>query len=491
MKTFLTWAATLFCCCSFTQSLDNNWVFGQNAGLSFSSGVPESFTSVIYTYEACASISDSSGNLLFYTNGQEVWNRNHEVMPNGDSLELGGINYIYTDTYASSYTQGVIIVPDPGNNNQYYIFQLQIFGFKYSKIDMLLDGGLGDVSQKNIMVSSDTTAEKMQVVKHANGKDWWLIVRKWTHIGDGIYDMIFETFLITSTGIVGPYSQDYGPDYDFIVDNDLGWGQMIFSQDGSKLLYTRGKQLDTYNFDRCSGMFSEIITIINVATTEYGSLYGCSFSPDGTKIYASTLCGAEKKLYQYCLNCEEPVDSTKYLVYDGPEGNYCHAQHLLGPDGKIYLAIAYNTLPNEVYSDKNQNLSVINEPNALGAACDFDTNTVSLGTNRVIFGLPNMPNYSLGALTGSPCDTLTAIQETETPNGEIKIYPNPASSFIKIQYQNTAAIKSITTTNYLGEKITISFDKNLQADISALPSGVYFTQIQTEQREIQLTWTKM
>src|ERR1043165_9086430 len=79
----------LFSQFSFAQKQDNNWVFGHHAGLKFTSGIPQAFTSNIYSVEDCASISDSSGQLLFYTNGVNVYNRLGEVMPNGDSLATG------------------------------------------------------------------------------------------------------------------------------------------------------------------------------------------------------------------------------------------------------------------------------------------------------------------------------------------------------------------------------------------------------------------
>src|SRR5436190_1341273 len=84
---------------------------------------------------------------------------------------------------------------------------------------------------------------------------------------------------------------------------------------------------------------------------------------------------------------------------------YCQGQQLLGPDGKIYLATYYTTIPNDVFNLKNQNLCVINFPNEVYPLCDFDTNSISLGTRRVFGGLPNMPNYNLGPLVGSGCDT--------------------------------------------------------------------------------------
>lgn len=94
------------------QKENYNWYFGNRAALSFQSGEPVAVSgSALYSYEGSASISDAAGNLLFYTNGEEVWNRNHARMPNGAGL--GGHN---------SASQVAAIVPRPGSSTLYYVF---------------------------------------------------------------------------------------------------------------------------------------------------------------------------------------------------------------------------------------------------------------------------------------------------------------------------------------------------------------------------------
>ncbi len=108
MKALIIAIACAFGACNcFCQSYNNNWAFGDSCGLNFTTGEPVFFeTSIGQVYEACASISDSFGNLLFYTNGEKVWNRENEVMPNGEELLIGHII-----GYGSSYTQGGSILP--------------------------------------------------------------------------------------------------------------------------------------------------------------------------------------------------------------------------------------------------------------------------------------------------------------------------------------------------------------------------------------------
>ena len=87
-------------------------VFWKEAGLDFNSGSPVALTNgQLNTTEGCTTISDKNGNLLFYTDGSVVYDKSHQVMPNGYGL-LGH--------YSS--TQSAIIVPKPNNPNLYYIF---------------------------------------------------------------------------------------------------------------------------------------------------------------------------------------------------------------------------------------------------------------------------------------------------------------------------------------------------------------------------------
>ena len=137
---------------------------------------------------------------------------NH-IIENGDELEIGAVG-----DFGSSITQGVTIIPAPGNTNLFYIFQLQYsespinHGLKYSLVDMSLNAGLGSVIIKNAVLYDKQVTEKMQAVRHGNGRDWWLIIYAWPD-----YDLtmdstlIFKKFLITDLGIQGPYDQSIGP----------------------------------------------------------------------------------------------------------------------------------------------------------------------------------------------------------------------------------------------------------------------------------------
>ena len=154
---------------ALSQREGNIWFFGRYAGLDFNSGVPVPISGKLNTTEGCASVCDYGGNLLFYTDGTKVWDRNHQQMPNGENL-----------AGHSSATQSAIVVPMPGDFSKYYIFTVDPFernqyGFRYSIVDMTLNNGFGDINDtdKNIELLSEST-EKVTSVKHKNGMDYWV-----------------------------------------------------------------------------------------------------------------------------------------------------------------------------------------------------------------------------------------------------------------------------------------------------------------------------
>ena len=156
------------------QKQANVWYFGNHAGIDFNGGFPIALNDG-QTYlqqgliEGTSVICDSSGNLLFYSNGETIWNRNHQVMCNGDSL---------LSSYSS--TQSSLILPLPGTDGIFYHFTTDAFvdhdlrfGFRFSVVDMCLDNGLGAIinGQKSILIL-DTVAEKLTAVRHPNGIDY-------------------------------------------------------------------------------------------------------------------------------------------------------------------------------------------------------------------------------------------------------------------------------------------------------------------------------
>ena len=165
----------------------NIWYFGRFLGIDFNSGAPVPLNDgQLNTTEGVATICDVNGSLRFYTDGIRIWNRLHQVMPNGTGL-LGD----------PSSTQSAIIVPFIGDNTRYYVFTVAQLsgpnGLNYSVVNMTLDAGKGDVEIKNTPVISNVV-EKITAVRHCNNRDIWVV----TH---GSASNIYYSFLVSPTGV--------------------------------------------------------------------------------------------------------------------------------------------------------------------------------------------------------------------------------------------------------------------------------------------------
>lgn len=339
---------------SHAQGEANIWYFGKNAGLDFSSGSPVALTNgQLFTEEGCATLSTSAGQLLFYTDGSTIYNKNHVIMVNGNGL-MGH----------SSSTQSATIVPMPGSTTLYYVFTIdresQPNGFRYSVVDMTLDSGNGAVTtQKNILVYTPTI-ESIGITKHANNIDYWIV----TH---GINNNNFNVHLLTSSGLnTTPIVTSLGP-----VISSAGFseaGTIKIAPSGTKLAIANVSDfVQLYDFNNSTGVLSNERTLL----IEDWFLYGVEFSPDESLLYVTNNFG---KLYQFNLNATN-IPSSIFTILNSSD--ICGALQI-GPDNKIYVAIG------------NQNkLSVINNPNVLGAGCNFQYNAIDLAGRLCQGGLPS------------------------------------------------------------------------------------------------------
>ena len=341
----------------YAQKEASIWYFGNKAGLKFQpdGSVVALTDGQLDTREGCATLADSNGNLLFYTDGITVWNKNHQVMQNGTDL-MGH----------SSSTQSATIVPKPGSSNLYYVFTLDKEvgpnGFRFSVVDMNLNGGLGDVtSEKNILIYTPSD-EKLSIVKHANEQDYWIV----TH---GVGNNTFYSYLLSPSGLSAtPVLSNVGS----VVSNlpNSVWGYMKISPNGSKLAICHMiNNSELFDFDNTSGLVSNPIVL-----TTGTSAYGVEFSPDSNLLYLRSSTPTSNKIMQYNLNSSD-IPGTAIATSISGQIVVCSFQ--LAPNGKIYIAQAGERV-----------LGVINNPNLLGAACDLNMNAVDLAGQRCQWGLP-------------------------------------------------------------------------------------------------------
>ncbi len=308
--------------------------------------------------ECSSSASDANGNLRFFTDGVTVWDRNHQPMPNGMGL-MG--NY--------SSTQTCIVVPEPGNADRYYVFTTPCYeqnfanGFRYSIVDMTLNGGLGDVvtAQKNIFIRG-LIGEKVTATYHANGTDTWVATA--SNDGDSIFAYLLTAAGLNMTPVVTAFP---------IMAFD-GFGDIKFSHDGNRLVLCvnqfnfTGDHIRIFDFNSSTGQCSNMIQASPGARP-----YGVEFSPDNSKLYVGLLWG--NRLVQYDLAAGGPSAIIASATTVGVS-NQSYAHVLLGPDGRIYAV-------------RNQtHLDYIQDPDQPGTACNFQQDAVFL-PNVIGWCLPN------------------------------------------------------------------------------------------------------
>lgn len=281
-------ALLLFFCLTFKSyaQYGNVWTFGYHYGLDFNSGAPVFFdTTAIFCLKGSASVCDSSGQLLFYTDGTHVWNKLNQQMPNGDSMA-----YISTDVLGlgipTNANQPAVIVPIE-NTSLYYIFTTDALHdglvpgqLKYHIVDLAAENGLGDVTVKNQVLISQDVSEKLVVTRHCNGHDWWIVTRIYTTDE-------YVSYLLTDTGTISPpvitHTGLFGP----AQWVHLGLGQSKISPNGKFILNTYphyGVELGT--FDNETGNIQIILQDFDIGQK---NCHGGSFSADSKYFYDDVL----------------------------------------------------------------------------------------------------------------------------------------------------------------------------------------------------------
>jgi len=491
---------------SIAQYRNNNWTFGDSCGVRFNAaGIDSFYTTSVKAKGACASISDSLGNLLFYASSPKlsfwqtgiyaqgvVYNKYHQEMENGDSL--------FTTSAGSNE---MIIIPFPNHQNQFILFTARITsttnpGLRYSIVDLNYNNGLGKVIQKNIFLDSNTICDGMVAVQHGNGRDWWLLYRRFNNSNQ------FLKILINDQGIQPISQQLIGA----IFNTNIY--RMSINASGSKVAGVCSFGLvELFDFDRCTGNLSNYQGVNTIqsnppdSTTEFWCV---EFSLSGRYLYVVT--GSQTNyLYQLDLYTipTSAIFSSKVIIEYLAYPFYASGSLKRGPDNRIYKTAwwydGFNypyPYPDTTYNMYNTNLSVINSPDSAGLACDYQAYSVHLSTCRTYLGLPNNPDYELGKLAGSPCDTLSVgIAETIKNTSELFVYY--ASDWQKA-FINAKGLKgkkyNLQVFDLSGKLIYQQqgntengyFTKDLPMERFA--SGMYIVNLQTEKEKLSRKFVK-
>jgi|JI10StandDraft_1071094.scaffolds.fasta_scaffold06473_6 hypothetical protein len=499
-------------CNGISKNNAKHWYFGNQAAIKFENNVPIALTnSAMSQVEGVATMSDANGNLLFYTNGITIFNRNHQVMVNGSGL-----------TSNSSNTQSAFIVPFPQNPDKYYV--ITPGPYNYSIVDMTLDNGNGAVmsTAKNISINTENS-EKVAGLLASNQTDIWLITYGASQKRFNVYKI--SPSGITTTPVVSQFTTASG-----------FFGYMKISPDGTKIAMANfTNTFHLYDFDAATGVVSNQV-IVPITIGGFGS-YGIEFSPNSQLVYVADHRG-QNRVFQYDITLATPTLISASVV-PLTANTMALGGIQLGPDNKIYVA-----------RENNGFLGVINHPDVIGTGCDYVAEGVHLAGKTSNLGLPGFVASSLvqnqpyissfspmsgvagdvviisgidfssilsnntvsfngvnasvteatansltvlvpeGANTGkisieSGCNlvsttddfTISSLGINDLNNEDVFVYPNPTTGIIRITSSENTTFDTIELVDIYGKKVGIVTENTNQLDISALANGIYLLKI--------------
>lgn len=397
----------------FSQKQDFEWIvnynylkFNRDSGsgctkISFnsSSGNPDIYfdsVNIIEFYRSASCIADSDGKFLFAFNGYHAEDATGERIIKWENIKDN----------CEPIPQGHLIVPIPGKTDEFYLFTtaakyvggegvVGVIELSRSILKIINGKRLEVISGKTQVIADTLDAGKISACKHANGRDWWVIVP---------VDRInhFYNILLTPNGIDTVFLQKVNDQYraadvGFSCFSPNGEFYVIGSNMAFNHLDGIGNYIDFFHFDRCTGrLFNHKYKYVDTLKP-YG--VGVEFSPDNKFLYVAS----GNSLYQYEIVKGELKNKNIVANYDGYlteympgkfSANYFH-QLQLAPDGRIYVG-------NDITYSKEFN--TINKPNSSYNTCDFRQHNIPIPTIKTC--MPSFPKFRLGPIDNSKCDTL-------------------------------------------------------------------------------------
>jgi PKD repeat protein len=387
----------------------SHWYFGNFCSLDFSSGVPVQTTTALVnntmqgesaypgqlTYvQGTVSLSDSSGNLLFYSNAVSVWNANHQKISTSPIFGPTDINA----------TTGISYIPFPGQPNKYFIagvyppFSGGSAGVRFVIVDIVANT-VSPYYEFNHPSLPNVFSQFLTVIPHCNGTDYWIITKG--HGGD----TRFYSFLVTSSGI--DVSQAPIISSGFVHRAYGGSGnQLKANRKGDKLIlctphYPGNRAAALYDFDSRTGEVKNERLVPDI--TGYNNIQsGTAFSPNGEYFYLMrstnlSTNGPPYWLFQY------RVSDLQYNIIS-TTGFYFAYPFQPGPDNQLYIVNGYNYLARVSNPDKwgevlfNGEFIYLKEPSP----------TIFVGTSLPAFidaqkPRPTHPDFSFRAVN---CSTI-------------------------------------------------------------------------------------
>lgn len=465
-----------------SQYKNNKWIVGMQPDLLMEFG-KDSTINKVYTAEnqikyrnAVANINDTG--IILSCNAYNIYDKYGSLMDGGYHIIPDKVINSSQGGSAGRATQQTIILPK--KNNEFYVFIWSISDknfdvaqtnggtyiydiLTYCIVDMNENNGKGKVLSKlNYLIQNDSLSiSQMSAVKHANGRDWWLVKPHFSKHK-------FYIFIVTPNGIIQKPIQEFDSP---VFINGIN-GQSNFSPDGSLYAMTSESSIGNFSqinyFDRCTGKMTKLKTLYSPFE---------SFWNDTARI--NSICISSNNrfvylvnnffIYQYDLTNDEIIELHTDSLY-----NQCEYKSAYNAsDGRIYIGN---------FLRQCDAMSYIEFPNNKGKAAGLCQLCYKTKNNNTAIP-PNMPNYELGALVGSVCDTIkqvTVANESPiivpnvfSPNGDGK---NDTWHILNVPQLQLASItiQAVGVYNRWGNEVFKSSDINFEWDAKGWASDSYY-----------------
>jgi hypothetical protein len=445
-------------------------------------------------------INDHDGN-VFYSNRYQLYGSDFNIMQGGDSLS----DFPGQIPSAGCGANNCIMLPAPGNQDSIFLLfhfsttqalipavcstpQCVSTNLLVTKFNSKDNNGTGKVLEKSRLILSDSlSGSNIFAIRHGNGRDWWLLARR------AFYPEYYRILVTHDTIEVKGVQSFTG------IINDCGYafGNNI-SPDGLKIVsevpnhFCGGipSQMYVFDFDRCTGLMSNPVQFILTSPGYYMTLHclaGSAFSSDSRYFYVSTLFF----IFRFDLLATDITASKETVAFF--DSTYCPAtwssplyfgDMKLGDDGKIYVTSG------GCYAH------VIHYPDSSVSTCGFTYNSITLPSPLIsLRRFPYHPNYALGPLTGSPCDTLLGYQQQQLEAAGVTVTPNPGSGVftlstdVALLHEAGTVVKvyDLTGREVLRQSITAQVS---HLDLRHQSNGIYLLRVIAKRKQISLKLLK-
>jgi hypothetical protein len=438
-------------------------------------------------YQTNASICDTSGNFLFYSNGCVLADSSFHYISGADTINKGsywndicGTTHNITDGYV--YVNGCWILPVAEKKFKVLYVEKQNSssypdGIRYTTVvqneqNLQLSGYNVD----RYLVVANVSPQKRAVVRHANGRDWWLVNNSYN------VRKFYINFIDSTETVYDTQEQEFS---ELPIQQYTGGGQSVFSPDGTTYAcFDQRNFCQIYNFNRCSGELSNLRLVHPLLSIDsiFG-VTGIAISPNSRFLYLMT----RTIISQYDLMSDDIEASVlkvaerdgwiSYLINGTPDYSPSFYQSQLGPDGKIYVFNAAGRLT----------FAVIESPDSLGLSCNVIQHKYNFPQWGTVAQPPRFPNFRLGAMVGSPCDTIvyTSTTSVSRPHASMKLLPNPATDYtvadIRVSDYSENQHITLSVVDVSGREVkrrSVSAYTSLQRiETRDLGAGLYFVRL--------------